>query len=379
MDRRLATVLAGALGIGAVLAVTPLVAGRDRAASTPPPSGPPTANSTPGPSGDGSTSTAPTAPTTTAPRTGSGQPVTFAFGGDVHFEGNLRWRLSDPGRALAGVAPLLASADVAMVNLETAITERGTPQTKAYNFRAPATAFTALRSAGVDVTTMANNHGIDYGPVGLADSLTARAGAGIPVLGIGADASDAYRPWRTTVRGQRIAVFAATDVLDDWLITAWTATDAQGGLASAKGTSLARLLDGIRAVRRSTDTVVVYLHWGAEGQVCPTPRQRELADALVAAGADIVVGSHAHRVEGAGRLGAALVGYGLGNFVFYNESGESGRTGVLRVTATGRRIDAWEWVPARISGGIPRALGEPARTQDLAVFGQRRACAGLTP
>ena len=41
-----------------------------------------------------------------------------------------------------------------------------------------------------------------------------------------------------------------------------------------------RLLDGIRAVRRSTDTVVVYLHWGAEGQVCPTPRQRELADAL---------------------------------------------------------------------------------------------------
>ena len=99
--------------------------------------------------------------------------MTFAFGGDVHFEGNLRWRLSDPGRALAGVAPLLASADVAMVNLETAITERGTPQTKAYNFRAPATAFTALRSAGVDVTTMANNHGIDYGPVGLGDSLAA--------------------------------------------------------------------------------------------------------------------------------------------------------------------------------------------------------------
>jgi poly-gamma-glutamate synthesis protein (capsule biosynthesis protein) len=315
--------------------------------------------------------------TTTAVGTGNGQQVTFAFGGDVHFEGNIRWRLGTPSTALASVAPLLAGADIAMVNLETAITERGTPATKAYNFRAPASAFAALRSAGVDVTTMANNHGIDYGAEGLADSLAAKANAGIPVLGIGANATEAYAPWRTTVRGQRIAVFAATDVLDDWLITPWTATDTQGGLASAKGAQQARLEQAVRAVRRSADTVVVFLHWGAEGNTCPTPRQRELADALVAAGADIVVGSHAHRVQGGGRLGNAFVDYGLGNFVFYNESGESGRTGVLRVTAVGRRITGSEWVPARISGGIPRALGEPARSQDLAEFGARRACAGL--
>ena len=77
----------------------------------------------------------------------SGQPVTFAFGGDVHFEGGIRWRLNSPSAALTEVAPLLADADIAMVNLETAITERGTPQTKAYNFRAPATAFTALNGS----------------------------------------------------------------------------------------------------------------------------------------------------------------------------------------------------------------------------------------
>lgn len=376
MDRRVTTVLIGAAVIGGVLAVAPLLAGRSSRATGAGPRA-----EVPGPSRAGLVTRRPnaTASTTTTTPTGRGAPVTFAFGGDVHFEGGLRWRLSAPTTALAGVAPLLASADIAMVNLETAVTERGTPQTKAYNFRAPASAFAALRSAGVDVTTMANNHGIDYGPIGLADSLAARAAAGIPVLGIGADAADAYRPWRTTVRGQRIAVFAATDVLDDWLITAWTATDTQAGLASTKGTAVDRLLTGIRAARRDSDTVVVYLHWGAEGQLCPTARQRELADTLVAAGADIVVGSHAHRVEGGGRLGSAFVDYGLGNFVFYNESGESGRTGVLRVTATGRRIDGWEWVPARISGGIPRALGEPARTQDLTVFDQRRACAGLAP
>ena len=361
-------VIAGTVVLAAVGAAT-VVGGRE---SNP---GGGTATPTAPPDRPTTTTVAPT--TTTALRTGNGQPVTFAFGGDVHFEGNIRWRLGTPSTALSSVAPLLAGADIAMVNLETAITERGTPTTKAYNFRAPASAFGALRSAGVDVTTMANNHGIDYGAQGLADSLAAKAGAGIPVLGIGANATEAYAPWRTTVRGQRIAVLAATDVLDDWLIGAWTATDTQGGLASAKGADQARLEQAVRSARRGADTVVVYLHWGAEGNTCPSARQRELATALVAAGADIVVGSHAHRVQGGGHLGDAFVDYGLGNFVFYNESGESGRTGVLRVTAVGRRITASEWVPGRISGGLPRALGEPARSQDLAEFAARRACAGL--
>jgi len=359
--------IAGAVVLAAVGAAT-LIGGEESRSAGPVD---PTPTTTP------ATTQPPETTTTTSRPDGNGQPVTFAFGGDVHFEGNLRARLGQPSTALSAVAPLLEGADVAMVNLEAAITERGTPSDKAYNFRSPPSAFTALRSAGVDVTTMANNHGMDFGTEGLADSLAARAGAGIPVLGIGANATEAYAPWRTTVRGQRIAVLAATDVLDDWLIPAWTATDTQGGLASAKGAQQVRLEAAVRAARRGTDTLVVYLHWGAEGNTCPTPRQRELAAALVTAGADIVVGSHAHRVQGGGRFGEAFVDYGLGNFVFYNESGESGRTGVLRVTAVGRRITGYEWVPARISGGLPRALGEPARSQDLAEFANRRACAGL--
>jgi len=97
---------------------------------------------------------------------------------------------------------------------------------------------------------------------------------------------------------------------------------------------------GIRAVRPTVDTVVVDLHWGVEGATCPSPRQQELARALVAAGADVIVGSHSHRVMTAGRLDGAFVDYGLGNFAFYNESGLSGVTGVLRVTVTGRDVDA---------------------------------------
>jgi poly-gamma-glutamate synthesis protein (capsule biosynthesis protein) len=318
--------------------------------------------------------------TTTRSRRGSGQPVTFAFGGDVHFEGGLRTQLANnPSGMFAVIAPELSQADVAIVNLETAITEGGSPVPKSYNFRAPASAFEALRVAGVDVVSMANNHGLDYGPTGLADTLAAKAGTPLRVVGVGANAAEAYAPARLDVKGQRVAIIGASDVIDDTLITAWTATDTQAGIASAKGADQQRLVEAVRAARPGVDTLVVFLHWGAEGEECPTPRQRELARALVDAGADIVVGSHTHRVMSAGRLGPALVDYGLGNFAFYNESGGSGVTGVLTATATGRDIDAYTWKPARIQGGVPRLLTGDAAASDLAAFDGRRACTDLTP
>ncbi len=318
--------------------------------------------------------------TTTIPRRGNGQAVTFAFGGDTHFEGGLRWKLdNDPNGMFAPIAPTLGAADIAMVNLETAIATGGSPDPKNYNFRAPPSAFGALLSAGVDVVTMANNHGRDYGPAGLTETLAAKAQTPLVVLGIGNNADEAYRPWRTAVKGQRIAVFAATDVLDDWLITPWTATDSQPGLASTKGTSVDRLVAGIRAARLDADTIVVYLHWGVEGSSCPSPRQQELAQQLADAGADVIVGSHSHRVETGGRLGTAFVDYGLGNFAFYNESGPAGVTGVLKLTVTGRDVDAYEWDPARIQGGIPHLSSGTAADADRAAFTSRQACAGLTP
>ena len=75
---------------------------------------------------------------------------------------------------------MLRSADFTALNLETAITTRGTPQPKTFHFRAPPAAFTALRDAGIDLVTMANNHALDYGPVGLADTLAAARAARFP-------------------------------------------------------------------------------------------------------------------------------------------------------------------------------------------------------
>lgn len=318
-----------------------------------------------------------TSTTTTNPR-GSGKPVTLALAGDVHFEGELRGKLAaDPGSVLGPIAPVLQAADLAVVNLETAITERGEPAPKQFTFRAPASAFTALAAAGVDVASMANNHGLDYGPVGLEETLTAAAEWGFPVIGIGRDASQAYAPYRAVIDGQRIAVLAATQVLDGNLIEAWTATDTRPGLASAK--EVDRLVAAVTAARATSDTVVVFLHWGIEKQECPSAAQQELARRLVSAGADVVVGGHAHRLQGAGRLDGALVAYGLGNFAFYAKPGPGASSGVLLVTVTGREIDSYEWRPAVIRGGVPHPLDGEEAAAAVARWDGLRGCAGLEP
>ena len=311
------------------------------------------------------------------PREPTGEPVTLAFGGDVHFEGAIESRLSaNPASTFGPIAGVLRRADLAVVNLETAITERGTPAPKDFTFRAPPSALTAMKEAGVDVATMANNHGLDFGVVGLRDSLAAAKVARFPVVGVGRNADEAYRAHQVTVRGQRIAVIGATQVLDSSLAAAWTAGDGKPGMASAYEET--RLLAAVRKARASADTVVVDLHWGRELVNCPIDRQRALAPKLVAAGADVVVGSHAHILLGGGYLRGAYVHYGLGNFVFYSGGGPTAQSGVLLLTLRGRAVTTSRWVPAAISGGVPIPLQGAAATRAVTSWQSLRRCTGLS-
>lgn len=323
---------------------------------------------------------------------GNGQPVTFAFAGDVQFTDQLDHEAgavsgttplatqlrADPTRVLAPIAPILSSADLSIVNLETAITERGDPVAgKNFHFRSPAASFTALKAAGVKVVNMANNHALDYGPVGMQDTFDAIASAKLPVIGIGHNAAEAYRPYRTVIKGQRIAIFSALDWLEPALIPSWSATETQPGIAFAIDRT--RLVAAMRAERPQVDTLVAFLHWGTEDTYCASSEQEDLTKTLLAAGADIVVGSHAHRVFGAGHVGNSLVAYGVGNFVYWREDGESGRSGVLLVTATGREVGTYSWVPARITNGIPIPESGTAAAADIAEWERRRNCSGLSP
>jgi hypothetical protein len=316
-----------------------------------------------------------------APSSGPNAPVTVAFGGDVHFESYLRDAvLADPEGALAPVGDLFSDADVAVVNLETAVTSRGAPSAKPFNFRAPEAGLTALRAAGVDVISLANNHGMDYGEQGLHDTLAAARRADLALVGAGRTAKQAYRPHRVTVNGRRIAFFGATQVLDTVTIEPWTARDDRAGLATAKEEydGLSRLLAAVERADREADTVVVMLHWGEEGASCPLPRQQELAAQLTDAGADIVVGGHAHRLQAGGFLGDAVVHYGLGNVVFYADGGPGADSGVFAVTIAPDGAMRINWKPAVLQGGVATRLSGEAAVAGRTSWRNLRSCADLT-
>jgi len=306
------------------------------------------------------------------------EPIRLAFGGDVHFEGALSDALAaDPAGMLAPIAPVLQSADLAIVNLETAITTGGSAAPKTYNFRAPPSALTALQSAGIDLVSMANNHGLDYGAEGLADSLAAEEAVGLPVIGIGRNEDEAYAPHMATVRGQTVAFIGATQVLDSALAASWTAGPGHPGLASAKRVD--RLVAEVSAAGGKADIVVVFLHWGVETASCPSRDQQQLARQLVDAGADVIVGGHAHRLQGAGRMDAAVIAYGLGNFAFYAGGGLGAQSGVLTVTVGGHKGVEYQWTPAVIQRGVPHPLAGVDAQRARADFERLRTCTDLSP
>jgi poly-gamma-glutamate synthesis protein (capsule biosynthesis protein) len=335
------------------------------------------------------TSTGPGAPGSPAPGgpatrdEGAGE-VTLAFAGDVHFEAHLARRLRRPEEALGPIADTLRDADLAMLNLESAITERGRRDPKEledannrYWFRTPPAALSALAAAGVDVVSMANNHVGDYGEIGLADTLAARD-AGPTVIGIGRNAAEAFAPHRVRVADVDFAFLAADTTFREGGSDVWAAGTDTAGTAAARGPRPAALLDAVSASAATDDVVVVYLHWGREYQSCPTQQQRTLGRHLAEAGADVVVGSHAHVLGGSGWSGDTYVNYGLGNFVWYHDRQPD--TGVLKLRVTEDGVVGEEWVPARITAaGTPRPISGAGRETALAGWDELQRCAGLGP
>ena len=304
---------------------------------------------------------------------------TIAFAGDVNFSERTADRLAaDPRTAFGVAAPGLAVADLTVVNLETAITTGGEPEPKSYTFRAPPSAFTALEAAGIDVASMANNHGADYGSVGLQDTLAAIGAAQFPVIGIGADETAALAPFRTTIDGTELAIFAASAVHDHTLAT-WTATSTDPGIASAFDP---RLAEAVRGAAAAGSTVIVFLHWGTEYDSCPDGDQEQLATELAEAGAAAVIGTHAHVLQGAGwRADGVYVAYGLSNYLWWRSFGnEQDDNGVLTLTFEGTKVTAASFAPSHLDDtGVPVPAVGAVADRINADWERVRECTDLTP
>jgi len=330
---------------------------------------------TTGLSASSATPTGPVTPTSSRP---PGE-FTIAFAGDVHFAERVGVRLAaNPATVFAQAAPGLRRPDLTMVNLETAITNGGVQQNKAFTFRAPPSALTALRDAGIDVVTMANNHGADFGVSGLRDSLAASRAAQFPVIGIGANAAQAYAPYRTTLGGSQIAIFAADQWQDETTLRLFSAGPSKPGIANAREP---QLVESVLAAKKAGYLVIVYLHWGTAYQACPNGDQTALAAQLAEAGAAAVVGTHAHVLQGAGwRADGTYVAYGLGNYLWWRSFGtDQDDNGVLTLTFRDGKVVADQFAPSHVDvRGVPVPAAGERKQRIAAQWAAKRDCTNLS-
>ena len=280
----------------------------------------------------------------------NGRPITVSFVGDVHGESPIAEALAAGENPFAAYVARLSEADITVANLETTVGSAGTPDDKEFVFQAPPALATTLAESGVDVVSMANNHGMDYGHEGARETVLIAEAAGLDVIGYGETAAAAYAPRIFDVEGRTVAVVALTRVMPR---IEWAASETGPGMASAY--DLDQAIAAVRQAATDAEHVVVTIHWGQELHSCPDETQETMALALAAAGADAIVGHHAHVLQGVVGVEDTIVAYGLGNFAFNARDAATRQTGVLTVTLGDPAAErpAVAWAPGRIDDGRP--------------------------
>jgi len=264
-----------------------------------------------------------------------------------------------PQIVFAGVQLGLAVSDIRVGNLECSLTNLGTPAKKMYTMQAPPAAAMVLSQGKFDLVSLANNHSMDYGYIGLADEQKTLDKAGIATVGAGVNFDLAHTPSLLERNGLRLAFLAYVDVpveQNGFDTHTWVATADQPGLAW--GDPYQIKID-VAAARRQADVVVVLLHSGIEiGKYLPTISANQRADAYAAidGGAALVLGAHPHVLEPIERYHGGLIAFSLGNFVFDDYQGIANATVILRVVLTRAGVQSFDYVPVLIDNGLPHVI-----------------------
>jgi poly-gamma-glutamate capsule biosynthesis protein CapA/YwtB (metallophosphatase superfamily) len=235
--------------------------------------------------------------------------------------------------AMADLRPELAAADVAFANLESPLTS-APPIVDGYDLRAPRAAGAALGDVGLDLASLANNHALDAGSAGLADTAGSLYENGVRPL------DEAC--WSGAVSSTLLGFLAFDDTTE--------MLDVQ------------QLAQNVADCANSTDFVVVSVHWGGEYQVVPSVRQRTLAKTIAAAGADVIVGHGTHVLQPIEWRDETVVLYSLGNLLFDQMYPTDCRLGAVIILTIGDgRVRRLAILPTEtVRGRVRRVDGDAA-------------------
>ncbi len=288
--------------------------------------------------------------------------VVLRFAGDLLLAGNYE-TAADTNAGLAFKDfTVLRDADIAMVNLECPITDRGTKVEKPYNFRMRPSYVGAIKDAGIDIVNLANNHIFDFGEVGFFDTIANLDSAGILHVGAGRTRQEAHRPVVMELGGRRFA-FLGYYGGDE----APVATADSPGVAQRAVRLIAKDVERARS-RERADFVIVTLHWGEEKAEYPEPKYVNFGHAVIEAGADLIVGHHPHVLQGVELYKNGVIVYSLGNFIFGGNTRHTYDTAVFEATFAGDSVSyrfipigVRQWQASTLSGQDSANVAETLR------------------
>ena len=259
--------------------------------------------------------------------------VSFAVAGDVIPHEPVRAAAAAAGDGAAGwgalfsdVADVFQHADFGFVNLETPVAPQHSRGTKEFMFDAPVALVDALKSSGIKIVSSANNHMMDQGWAGFAETREHLRERGMLFAGTGDTAQQSWQP----------VITEANDIEVGWLgMTRWLNGNRNpdkdelphvnffpypGESKGAPGMDEAGVLEAIKKARGECDFLVVSIHWGTEYAPAPRPEDVEMAHQILEAGAAVIVGHHPHVLQPVETYRTqdgrdAVIFYSLGNFL----------------------------------------------------------------
>lgn len=296
--------------------------------------------------------------------------------GDIMLDGTARPVLAEQGYdyPFVQMRQHFSDAQIVFGNVEGPLTDRGEPEPdKKYVFRSPpAKVSAALKQAGFNVVSLANNHTLDYGADGLAQTIEALEAAGIRHAGAGADLQAARQPVMFQVDGQRIAILAYSMTLPENFFAG----------INKPGTAFAhedQVRDDVMAARKQADIVLVSFHWGQEGKTELRDYQTKVGHLAIDSGASAVIGHHPHILQGIERYKDGIIIYSLGNFTFGSYSMNAARSVVAKLRFRNGSLQKLQLFPINVNNFEVQFQPQPLQGEaaDAVITGLQTLSAAL--
>lgn len=238
------------------------------------------------------------------------------------------------------VVDIMTSSDIMVANNEFTISTRGTPLNKRYTFIADPKRLNIYKEMGVNLVSLANNHIYDYGIEAFNDTLKYLKEYDIPFVGAGQNISEAKKSFSFIADGYKISFISSTRAEKN-IITPG-ATETTPGVFRCYDNNL--LKETIKETKEKSDYVVLLIHWGKEDSHDIEDIIKETGKEYIDSGADLIIGSHAHLLQGMEFYKNKLIAYNLGDFIFNRETKD---TGILSVTLNNSGNLTYKFIPCK--------------------------------